>query len=127
MAGRGTIVRSIHHVQPIWSTSNAETRSRVIKLYKTWYRQIPHIVDDYNLPYSSHQCRAKLHDEFMKQKHLADIRQIDMQVIRKQLELKEICCMQKNRSHLLNYWSNDAASHTTQPTKFLAKFLVGQY
>lgn len=62
----------------------------------------------------------------MKQKYLTDIRQIDMQVIRKQLELKEICCMQKERSHLLNYWSNDAASQTIQPTKFLSKFLVGQ-
>lgn len=43
MSGRETIARSIRHVQPIWSTSNAEARSRVIKLYKTWYRQIPHI------------------------------------------------------------------------------------
>lgn len=39
MAGRETI----RHVQPIWSTSNAEARRRVIKLYKSWYRQIPHI------------------------------------------------------------------------------------
>lgn len=82
-------------------------------------------VEDYNLPYTSSQCRVKLHNEFMKQKHLTDIRQIDMQVMQKQLELKEICCMQKNRSHLLNYWSNDTGD-TTQPTKFLAKFLVGQ-
>lgn len=43
MAGRETIARSVRHVQPIWSTSTAEARSRVIKLYKTWYRQIPHI------------------------------------------------------------------------------------
>lgn len=43
MASRETITRSVRHIQPIWSTSTAEARSRVVKLYKTWYRQIPTI------------------------------------------------------------------------------------
>lgn len=43
MAGRGIAARSMPHIQPIWSTSKAEARNRVIKLYKTWMRQIPHI------------------------------------------------------------------------------------
>lgn len=77
-------------------------------------------VEDYNLPQSTIECRTKLHEEFMKHKHLSDIRQIDTLVIKKQLELKEICCMQKNRSHLLNYMSNAAKP------QFLDKFFVGQ-
>ncbi|XP_031631147.1 NADH dehydrogenase [ubiquinone] 1 alpha subcomplex subunit 6-like [Contarinia nasturtii] len=113
---------SIRQVQPIWSTSKAEARRRVIKLYKTWYRQIPHIVDDYNLPQTTSQCRSKLHDEFMKQKYLTDIRLIDTLAIKKQLELKEICFMEKDRSHLLNYWKNEKG----ETPQFLAKFLVGQ-
>lgn len=43
MSSRETIARSVRHIQPIWSTSTAEARSRVVKLYKTWYRQIPTI------------------------------------------------------------------------------------
>lgn len=43
MASRETITRTVRHIQPIWSTSTAEARSRVVKLYKTWYRQIPTI------------------------------------------------------------------------------------
>lgn len=38
-----TIARSVYHIQPIWSTSHAEARTRVIKLYKSWFREIPHI------------------------------------------------------------------------------------
>lgn len=152
MSGRATIQR-INQVQPIWSTSRAEARARVIKLYKTWYRQIPHIgelialyhlricsfdtnhssadfchfcsVEDYNLPQSTSQCRAKLHEEFMKQQYLTDIRQIDTLLMEKQLELKEICFMQKDRSHLLNYWPNKSGN-SSQPTPFLSKFLIGQ-
>lgn len=61
----------------------------------------------------------------MKQKHLTDIRQIDMLAIKKQLELKEISFMQRDRSQLLNYWSNSGIE-ASQSTQFLAKFLVGQ-
>lgn len=43
MVGRETIARSVYHIQPIWSTSHAEARTRVIKLYKSWFREIPHI------------------------------------------------------------------------------------
>lgn len=40
MVGRETIARSVYHIQPIWSTSHAEARARVIKLYKSWFREI---------------------------------------------------------------------------------------
>lgn len=151
MVGRETIARSMHHVQPVWSTSRAEARSRAIMLYKTWFREIPHIgklnsyiwyilfclennskryifsslVDDYNLPPTIHQCRAKLRAEFSKHKHLTDIRQIDTLVMKHQLELKDICCMEKDRSHILCYWAKDNGD-TSHRTQFLDKFLVGQ-
>lgn len=82
-------------------------------------------VDDYNLPLTVNQCRAKLRTEFSKQKHLSDIRQIDTLVMKHQRELKDICSLQVNRSHILNYCTNKSADiqHRTQ---FLAKFLVGQ-
>lgn len=82
------------------------------------------LVEDYNLPQTTRQCRAKLRTEFLKQKHLSDTRQIDTMVMKYQLELKDICCMQKDRSHILAYWANDTI--TTPRTEFLAKFLVGQ-
>lgn len=82
-------------------------------------------VEDYNLPYTASECRAKLHAEFLKQKHISGIRQIDSLVMKHQLELKEICCMEKDRSHLLNYWTGES-TEPVQRTQFLDKFLVGQ-
>lgn len=75
------------------------------------------------------QCRDKLHTNFLKQKHLNDIRQIDTLVMKHQQELKELRFCQMDRSHLLNRLANDAISGsetTSQRTQFLAKFLVGQ-
>lgn len=43
MVGRETIARSMQHIQPIWSKSSTEARSRAVKLYKSWFREIPHI------------------------------------------------------------------------------------
>lgn len=45
MAGRFT--RSMQNIPPIWSVDKDEARHRVIKLYKTWYRQIPYIGDHF--------------------------------------------------------------------------------
>lgn len=86
-------------------------------------------VDDYHLPLTVRQCRDKLHANFLKQKHLNDIRQIDTLVMKHQQELKELRFRQMDRSHLLNSLTNDAinGSETTiHRTQFLAKFLVGQ-
>lgn len=86
-------------------------------------------VDDYNLPLTVHQCRNKLHANFLQQKHLNDIRQIDTLVMKHQQELKALRFRQMDRSHLLNKLANDSinGSETTlHRTQFFAKFLVGQ-
>lgn len=43
MVGCDRIARSVYHIQPIWSKSHGEARTRVIKLYKTWFREVPQI------------------------------------------------------------------------------------
>lgn len=127
MVGCETIARSMHHIQPIWSNSQAEARTRVIKLYKSWFREIPHIVDDYNLPLTTRQCRDKLHANFLKQKHLSDIHQIDTLVMKHQQQLKALRFRQMDRAQLLNKLAKESeygAEPTLQRTQFLAKFLV---
>lgn len=56
MVGRETIARSVYHIQPIWSTSHAEARTRVIKLYKSWFREIPYIGNIYQFNYVLFDC-----------------------------------------------------------------------
>lgn len=88
-----------------------------------------YLVDDYNLPLTVRQCRDKLHTNFLKQKHLTDIRQIDTLVLKHQQELKELRFRQMDRSRLLNNLTNESNNgdgNTSHRTQFLAEFLVGQ-
>lgn len=69
------------------------------------------------------QCRAKLKEEFVKNKDVQDIRVIDMLVIKGQMELKEIVNKWKQKGHVMTYWKD---SLEPKPTDFLSKFLNGQ-
>ncbi|EAT34732.1 AAEL013043-PA [Aedes aegypti] len=82
MASREAVRRAVQNVRPILSVDREEARKRVLNLYKAWYRQIPYIVMDYDIPKSVEQCREKLREEFLKHKNVTDIRVIDMLVIK---------------------------------------------
>jgi NADH dehydrogenase (ubiquinone) 1 alpha subcomplex subunit 6 len=64
-----------------------------------------------------------LREEFLKNKDVADIRMIDMLVIKGQMELKESVKIWKQKSHVMRWWKE---THESKPTDFLSKFLAGQ-
>ncbi|XP_051156975.1 NADH dehydrogenase [ubiquinone] 1 alpha subcomplex subunit 6 [Leptopilina boulardi] len=109
-------------VKPILSINNEQARRRVIQLYKTWYRQIPHILMDYDIPKNQKECRQKLREEFMKHANVKDIRIIDMLVIKGQMELKETVGKFKNAGGLMFFFKDTVEP---KPTDFLSKFLSG--
>ncbi|CAD7012255.1 unnamed protein product [Ceratitis capitata] len=82
MAGREAVRKAVQQVRPILSVDREEARKRALNLYKAWYRQIPYIVMDYDIPKTVEQCRAKLREEFEKHRNVSDVRVIDMLVIR---------------------------------------------
>merc|ERR1712055_111291 len=104
-------------VQPLLSLDRAEARSRVISLYKAWYRQIPQIEIDYELPVTKAECRIKLKEVFMKNKDVKDIRAIDTLVLRGQMELQETVQIWKQKHGLMAYWKETA--ETTKPKDFM--------
>ncbi|XP_058811372.1 NADH dehydrogenase [ubiquinone] 1 alpha subcomplex subunit 6 [Topomyia yanbarensis] len=122
MASREAVRRAIQNVRPILSADREEARKRVLNLYKAWYRQIPYIVMDYDIPKSVEQCREKLREEFLKQRNVTDIRVIDMLVIKGQMELQESVAIWKQKGHIMRYWQE---SCEPKPTDFLSKFLTG--
>uniref|UniRef100_A0A161MLJ2 NADH dehydrogenase [ubiquinone] 1 alpha subcomplex subunit 6 n=1 Tax=Triatoma infestans TaxID=30076 RepID=A0A161MLJ2_TRIIF len=122
MSTKKAVTSAIHHVKPILSVDRSESRRRVLNLYKAWYRQIPYIVMDYDIPKSIKQCREKLREEFQKQNHVTDIRVINMLVIKGQMELKEIVNIWKQKGTVMNYWKE---THEPKPTDFLSKFMAG--
>ncbi|CAG9834161.1 unnamed protein product [Diabrotica balteata] len=117
------IRRSVKEVKPILSLDREEARKRVLNLYKAWYRQLPYIVNNYDIPRNVEQCREKLRQEFTKFDDIKDIRLIDMLVIKGQMELKEVVNVWKQKGHIMNYFKDTAEP---KPKDFLGKFLNGK-
>jgi len=122
MAAREPARRVIQQVRPILSLDREEARRRVFNLYKAWYRSLTFVVDKYDIPKSVEQCQQKLREEFMKNKDIADVRVIDMLVIKGQMELKETIQIWKQKGHIMRYWQE---SQEPKPTDFLSKFMSG--
>ncbi|XP_043253903.1 NADH dehydrogenase [ubiquinone] 1 alpha subcomplex subunit 6 [Colletes gigas] len=110
-------------VKPILSLNTEDARRRVITLYKAWYRQIPEIVYNYDIPKNQEDCKKKLREEFRRHNDLKDIRVIDLLVIKGQMELQEVVTLWKPKSALMNYWKETCQP---KPTDFMSKFLSGQ-
>ncbi|XP_013197003.1 NADH dehydrogenase [ubiquinone] 1 alpha subcomplex subunit 6 [Amyelois transitella] len=122
MAARQAIQVGNKTVKPVLSTSHGEARKRVLNLYKAWYRQIPYLVKDFDIPKSEEQCREKLKEMFLKNKNVTDIRVIDLLVIKGQMELKESVNMWKQKGHIMSYWK---PTEEPKPENFLSKFFNG--
>merc|ERR1712243_246603 len=99
-----------------------ESNNCVLTLYKAWYRQIPYIVMEYDIPKNEAQCRKKLREEFEKHSHIADIRVVDMLVVKGQMELVETVKMWKQKGHVMSYFKPTV---NPKPADFLSKFLSG--
>ncbi|KAK2576981.1 hypothetical protein KPH14_011944 [Odynerus spinipes] len=117
-----SVAQFARQVRPILSTDHAQARRRVLALYKAWVREAPFIVMDYNIPYSRKQCLEKIRSEFMKHKHVTDLRVIDLLVLKGHMEFMEIINMWKPVGNLLFHFKD---THNPKPKDFLGKFLAG--
>ncbi|OWR41600.1 NADH dehydrogenase [ubiquinone] 1 alpha subcomplex subunit 6-like [Danaus plexippus] len=122
MSARQAIQVGTKTVKPVLSVTQGEARLRVLNLYKAWYRQIPYIVKDFDIPKSEEQCRAKLKEIFLRNKDVTDIRVIDILVIKGQMELKESVNIWKQKGHIMAYFK---PTEEPKPKDFLSKFFSG--
>jgi len=117
------IVHAGKQVKPILSLDRDEARRRVFNLYRAWYRQVPYICHDFNLEVTERQMRDKVREKFLENRHVSDIRVIDLLVIKGQMELTEIVKMWKQPCHIMTYFK---PSINPKPKDFISKFLAGK-
>lgn len=99
-----------------------EARQRVIQLYKSWYREMPSIVNIYDVPITVQQGRVKLRQKFLQNRNVKDIRTIDLLVIKGQMELMETLSHFKQKGHVMAFFQDTVPE---KPKDFLSKFLDG--
>ncbi|XP_065580337.1 NADH dehydrogenase [ubiquinone] 1 alpha subcomplex subunit 6-like [Artemia franciscana] len=109
-------------VKPLLSLDKSEARRRVLNLYKAWYRQIPYMVMEYDIPKDVEQCRDKLRENFEKNRSVKDVRAIDLLVIKGQMELVEVVKKFKQKGHVMTYFQETVEP---KPKDFLSKFIQG--
>ena len=69
-------------VKPLLSVDNYEARTRVLSLYRAWYRHIPYMVDEFDIPVPIDRARDMLRQKFRANAHIKDTRVIDMLVVK---------------------------------------------
>jgi len=112
-------------VKPLISSTPKDAKTRVLSLYKAWYRHIPYMVKDYSFAPTVKDCREVLNANFKKNAHVRDIRVIDMLVIKGQTDLQEIVEHWAEPTHIYAKWfSTENAKE--RPKDFISKFLAGQ-
>ncbi|CAI2172872.1 510_t:CDS:2 [Funneliformis geosporum] len=102
------------------SPTLADARKRVLYLYRDWQRAAPKIVSDYLLDLPISAVRAKIREEFEKNRFVADLRVIDILIFKGRAEYQETVNMWKMETHIMNYFSKEESP--PKPQTFLEKF-----
>ncbi|XP_006455709.1 NdufA6 NADH-ubiquinone oxidoreductase subunit [Agaricus bisporus var. bisporus H97] len=106
------------------SINSSESRSRVLQLYRDWYRSAPEICTLYALNHSPTYIRHSLRLKFEKNRYVTDQRAIDILIHKSRLELQETMNVWKQNDHVLGILL--AHSEEEGPKTFLQKFYEGR-
>ena len=122
---------------------NNEARLRVLSLYKAWFRQIPFMVEEFDIPINNKMAQDTLKAKFKANSHIKDVRVIDMLVIKVcnyfiiifirdylqitfqgQHDLQEVVEKWTQGPHIMSKHFKESIEE--KPKDFLSKFLQGQ-
>ncbi|KAJ7153493.1 NADH dehydrogenase 1 alpha subcomplex subunit 6 [Mycena crocata] len=105
------------------SGSPAHARTRVIQMYRDWYRAAPEVVNQYALDVSPTQLRHAIRMRFEANRNVTDLRVIDVLLLKSRQEFQETLNMWKQPDHIYGIMLQPKE----RPTRtFLQKFYEGR-
>ncbi|RIA97099.1 NADH dehydrogenase, alpha subcomplex, subunit 6 [Glomus cerebriforme] len=106
------------------SPSLTEAKQRVLHLYRDWQRAAPKVVSGYLLDIPISAVRAKIREEFEKNRHVQNLRVIDILIFKGRAEYQETVNIWKLETHVMNYFSKEESP--PKPQSFLETFYEGR-
>lgn len=89
-----------------------------------WYPQVPEIQKLYELDLPESALRAKIREEFEKNRHVTDVQVRDVLLAKGQMEYQETMNLWKQQTHVYRYFAEEEAA--PKPVTFLDKFFDGR-
>ncbi|EJU00238.1 NADH dehydrogenase 1 alpha subcomplex subunit 6 [Dacryopinax primogenitus] len=112
--------RAVTHV------SVAAARPDVLALYRDFYRAAPEICDLYAIDIPPSLVRARFRQEFERNKHISDVKVLDVLLLKGRQEYQEIMNTWKMRAQLLALIMAPIERQGEHPTGFLDAFYSGK-
>ncbi|KAL7271682.1 hypothetical protein RUND412_005542 [Rhizina undulata] len=103
-----------------------EAHRRVLKSYRDWQRAAPEIVSLYllNIPVSA--VRAKIRQEFERNRYVEQLPVVDMLLVKSNAEFQETMNYWKQLSQLMKYFRSEEDPRTKVTKNFMTNFLEGR-
>ena len=80
----------------------------------------------YHLDLKSSEIKAKIRQEFEKNRFVNDLKIIDILLFKGRTEYEETMNMWKQKTHVMRYFDGQDSRETRQSSDFLDKFYAGQ-
>ncbi|KAJ7042885.1 hypothetical protein C8F04DRAFT_1229602 [Mycena alexandri] len=105
------------------SKNPADARTRVLQMYRDWYRAAPEVVNQYALDVSPMQLRHAIRMRFEANRNVTDLRAIDVLLLKSRQDFQETLNMWKQPDHIYGI----LLKPKERPSRtFLQKFYEGR-
>lgn len=108
-----------------YSTSKPELQKRVLGLYKKFIRDVPTIIELYELEMSTSTLRTKIRQEFERHRFVDSLQVNNVLYMKGQMEYQETINFWKQQPHVLKYFEEDHSYNSITNNNFVQNFLRG--
>ncbi|KAI9023774.1 hypothetical protein CLU79DRAFT_748126 [Phycomyces nitens] len=106
------------------SKSSKEATQRAISLYRLWQKSVPEIMRIHEINMPTSQVRAKIRENFEKNRYVEELPVRDILLARGHMEFQETINVWKQHNHIMSYFAAEEA--VPKATTFLEKFYEGR-